>query len=620
MGFIMDGLDAEAYDRSYSDRALVRRIVGYFRPALGLMILVAAMVVLNSLTDTALPLAISRGIDALSKGTLGSPWLLVGVILAAGALSWTFNFVRLWYTAQVVGDVVLRLRLDAFSAVVARDMSFYDEFPSGKIVSRVTSDSEDFSTVVTLTLGLLSQVLLVVLITAVLFYVNVRLALIVVAMTPLIVGAALGFRRIARLTTQRGQRAQARVNASVQEAMTGITVAKNFRQEATMYEEFKVINEQRYQVNLRQGFVFSGIFPVLTTIAGLGTTAIVYFGGLSVLDRAISAGTWFLFVQAINLFWFPLTSIASFWSQFQLGLSASERIFALIDAEPRVQQTDSRPVTRLDGRIEFRHLTFRYVERESVLRDFNLTIRPGETLALVGHTGAGKSSLGKLVARFYEFQGGELFIDGQDIRTLDLRAYRRHLGLVPQVPFLFSGTVRDNIRYARPAATDAEVERVARQIGHGDWIEALPEGLATAVGEAGRALSMGQRQLVALARVLLQDPAILILDEATASVDPLTEAQIQEGLDLLLHDRTAIVIAHRLSTVRTADRIVVLDHGRVVEEGTHASLLASGGHYAELYNTYFRHQSPDYVPGGGYVAVAAGVSKDGPEPAVTPAG
>src|SRR5581483_6789171 len=234
------------------------------------MILVAAIVVLNSLTDTALPLAISRGIDALSKGTLGSPWLLVGVILAAGALSWTFNFVRLWYTAQVVGDVVLRLRLDAFSAVVARDMSFYDEYASGKIVSRVTSDSEDFSTVVTLTLNLVSQVLLVALIAAVLLYVDVHLALLAFAIAPLIVVAALAFRRVARRSTQRAQRALARVNSIVQEAMSGITVAKNFRQEATMYEEFRAINEQRYQVNVRQGFVFSGIFPILTTIAGLG--------------------------------------------------------------------------------------------------------------------------------------------------------------------------------------------------------------------------------------------------------------------------------------------------------------------------------------------------------------
>ena len=315
-------------------------------------------------------------------------------------------------------------------------------------------------------------------------------------------------------------------------------------------------------------------------------------------------------MQSIGILWFPLTSIASFWSQFQLGLSASERVFALIDAEPRVQQVDQQPVPRLDGRIEFKDVFFQYTEQQTVLAGFNLTIKAGETVALVGHTGAGKSSLGKLVARFYEFQGGEILIDGRDIRTFDLHAYHRRLGIVPQVPFLFSGTVADNIRYARPQATDEEVAAVAQNIGWGDWLEALPNGLDTEVGEEGKALSMGQRQLVALARVLLQDPSIIILDEATASVDPLTEAQIQEGLDLVLENRTAIIIAHRLSTIRHADRIIVLSRGSIVEEGSHDLLMRQGGHYAQLYNTYFRHQSPDYRPGEGFVPVLIPVTEN----------
>ncbi len=609
MGFIMDGLDEETYDRKYDDRQLIARIIGYFRPQLKLMLLVALLVVLTSLMDTAFPLLIARSLDILTATNSAQLIvLLVVTILVTGLLSWTFNFLRQRYTARSVGNVVLALQQDAFAAIVARDMSFYDEYPSGKIVSRVTSDTEKFATVVTLTLNLLSQLLLFFLIAGVLFYINATLALLALTITPAIVAIALGFRWIARRTTQRSQRSMARVNANVQEAISGITVAKNFRQEQNMYDAFKKVNQQSYHVNVRSGFVYNGIFPLLFLVANVGTTIVIYFGGLNVLNGTISAGEWFLFVQSIGILWFPLTSIASFWSQFQLGLSASERVFALIDAEPRVRQIDHQPVPRLKGRIEFKDMFFQYTEQQTVLAGFNLTINAGETVALVGHTGAGKSSLGKLVARFYEFQGGELLIDGHDIRSFDLQAYHRQLGVVPQVPFLFSGTVADNIRYARPEASDEEVSDVAQYIGWGDWLEALPDGLATEVGEEGKALSMGQRQLVALARVLLQDPSIVVLDEATASVDPLTEAQIQEGLDLVLENRTAIIIAHRLSTIRHANRIIVLSRGEIVEEGNHDALIAQGGHYAQLYNTYFRHQSPDYRPGEGFIPVLIPVS------------
>jgi ABC-type multidrug transport system fused ATPase/permease subunit len=276
----------------------------------------------------------------------------------------------------------------------------------------------------------------------------------------------------------------------------------------------------------------------------------------------------------------------------------------LIDAEPRIKQTDTQRVPALVGKIEFKQIDFRYTDQEQVLDDFNFTIRAGETVALVGHTGAGKSSLGKLIARFYEFQGGVLLIDGRDIRTFDLNDYRQHLGIVPQTPFLFAGTIADNIRYGKQNATDEEVAAAAQRVAGGDWLLALPQGLGTEVGEEGRGISMGQRQLVALARVVLQDPAILILDEATASVDPLTEALIQEGLAEVIKERTAIVIAHRLSTIRSADRIVVLRKGEIIEEGAHTTLMDAGGHYAELYNTYYRHQSPDYQPDAVAIPVA----------------
>jgi ATP-binding cassette, subfamily B, bacterial len=604
MGFILDGLDTEGYDRTYRDRELLGRILAYFRPKLGAMILVAAMIVLHSGTQAAIPLLISWGVDQIEAGSLASVgWLLTGGILVAGVLGWVFNFIRQWFGAKVTGDVVLDLRSDAFDAVLDRDMSFYDEHPTGKIVSRVTSDTDDFATVVSLTMNLLSQILLVGFITALLFLRDVELALLTLAVAPVVIGAALLFRRVARSSTQRAQRSLARVNANLQEIMGGISVAKNFRQERTVYDEFTPINRQNYAVTLRQGFIFSVIFPVLFLVAGLATVVLVQVGGTSVLDGRLSAGDWYLFLQAVALFWFPLTSIAAFWSQFQQGLAASERVFALIDAQPRVVQNDARHVGRLAGRIEFRRLTFGYDVGAPVLHNFDLTIAAGETIALVGHTGAGKSTLSKLITRFYEFQGGRLLVDGHDVRSLDLGDYRRQIGAVPQAPFLFSGTVADNIRYPRQEASDADVLGAAQQVGGGDWLEALPDGLQTDVGEHGRSLSMGQRQLVALARLLVQDPAIVVLDEATASVDPLTEAQIQEGLDVVLAGRTSIVIAHRLSTIEHVDRIIVLDHGRIVEEGTHTELVRAGGRYCDVYNTYFRHQSPHYQPGTGFVAV-----------------
>ncbi|MDE0609147.1 MAG: ABC transporter ATP-binding protein [Anaerolineaceae bacterium] len=596
----MDGLNAEEYDRQYSDRELVRRILGYFRPEGRRMLLVACALLSTSLLNTGLPIFISQSIDRVAADPSRRNLILalVGTIVL-GAFAWVFNALRQWQSATAIGNVTLRLREDAIDAVLRRDLSFYDSIPSGKIVSRVNSDTQAFSAVVTLTTDLMSQFLLVVLLIGYLFTVSPRLTLILLLLAPVIIATALGFRHIARKTITQSRRVQAEVSAHIQETVSGIRIAKTFRQEGSIYGEFLGVNRHSYRINLISGYTFSSIFPLLGLLAGLGTTALVYFGILDAQAGAISAGTWFLFIQGMQMFWFPLTSIASFWSQFQLGLAAGERVFALIDDEPKVIQRDARILPEIAGEICFGRVDFRYTDKEQVLQDFSLTIQPGETLALVGHTGSGKSSIGKLIARFYEFQGGTISIDGVDIRELDLHDYHTRLGLVTQTPFLFDGSVRDNIRYGRPEASDADVERSARMVGQGDWLKALPEGLDTEVGERGSALSMGQRQLVSLARVLLQDPSIFILDEATASVDPLTETLIQEGLDLVLEQRTSIVIAHRLSTIRHADRIIALRHGEIIEEGNHETLLARGGHYAELYNTYFRHQSLEYIEAAG---------------------
>ena len=596
MGFIMDGLEAEDYDRQYTDWQLVKRIIGYFKPHFWKMLAVAAVVFLSSLMDLVLPIVVSQTLDALQFSPETFDPVATTILLAAAAsMGWVANLVRQWLSAEAVGDVTLDMREDAFNAVTERDMSFYDQYSTGKVVSRVLSDTQAFSETVRLTINLMSRLLLVVLLMIYLVTVNLNMTLILIGIMPFITYTALRFRTVARRTVTDSRRQLATVNAHIQESVSGIGVAKAFRREQMIYEEFKAVNQQSYEVEKINGFVFSSIFPILITIAGVGVAAVVWIGINLAQQEVLTAGEWYLFIQGMGMIWFPITSIASFWSQFQLGLAAGERVFALLDAEAMVKQKADEPVASLRGEIEFVNMDFHYNEGEQVLRDFSLRIGAGETLALVGHTGSGKSSIANLINRFYEYQGGELLIDGRDIRYFDLSSYRRQLGVVTQSPFLFDGTVMDNIRYGKPEASDEAVIAVAHQVGRGDWLVSLQEGLQTEVGERGGSLSMGQRQLVAIARVLLQDPAIFVLDEATASVDPLTETLIQEGLDVLLGNRTSIVIAHRLSTIQHADRIIVLDHGEIIESGTHDELMRSGGHYATLYDSYFRHQSLEYI-------------------------
>jgi len=621
MGFF-GGLNAEKYDRQYTDRQLFGRIAEYFVSQTRRLGIVSGLVVVSAGITAALPILVSKSVDLIPDPVdsatrsymawaasiagglpaLPASRLDIGIILMIGLALfgvgvgiWGLNWARRALVVRAVGDVVLKLRSDGFNATAEHDLSFYDQFSSGRIVSRITSDTNDFGQLVVIVTDVTSQIFQAFILGIVLFKTEWKMALLMTAFMPFVLGMALGFRSLARRVTRRGMRAMADVNAAIKETVSGISIAKNFRQEESIFDIFDAANQQSYGVNVQRGFILSLVFPTLNAIGGIFVAILVYVGGLSIQQGIVTAGSWYLFIISLDNFLFPVMNLSAFWTQIQSGLAAAERVFALIDADPNVFQTNKRDVPRLKGEIRFKDMEFRYTDKDPVLTQFNLLVHPGENLALVGHTGAGKSSIAKLIARFYEFQSGDLTIDGYDIRTFDLTQYRRQLGIVSQVPFLFSGTVAQNIRYAAPAVTDAEMLAMAQRIGDGEWLETLPEGLHTEVGERGNRLSMGQRQLVALMRVLAQKPAIFILDEATASIDPFTEWQIQQALNIILQNTTSILIAHRLSTVKAADRIVVMDNGSIIEEGSHEGLLAQSGHYATLYNTYFRHQSLSYI-------------------------
>ena len=593
---LFSGLDAEAYDRTYSDRELVARILTYFWPHARRVVIILMALITIAIAGAATPILVSRTVDLIAEQeSTQADQILVFSLFLLGFIIWIANWVRRRLTSRGVADVMMQLREDAFSAAASHDLSFYDEYPSGRIVSRITSDTQEFAQIIVLVTDLLNQAVQAVILLTFLLLIEWRLTLLLLSILPIIFGAALGFRRIARKVTRRGMRAMANVNAAIKESVTGISVAKNFRQEATIYAEFDEINRQSYRINVRRGLVLSLVFPTLSALGGIATALLVYAGGVSAGKALVSVGAWYLFISSLNQFWFPVLNLSAFWSQVQGGLSAAERVFALIDTQSDVRQSGNYRIEKLRGEIHFDAVNFEYNPHEPVLEKFSLTITPGENIAFVGHTGAGKTSVARLISRFYEFQDGKIIIDGQDIRSLDLSSYRRQLGIVSQVPFLFSGTVLENICFARPEASEEDVLDLAHQIGGGSWLETLPVGLQSATGERGAMISMGQRQLVSLMRVLIQRPGIFILDEATANIDPFTESQIQDALSLIMAKTTSILIAHRLSTVKAADRIIVLDKGMIIEEGNHKQLIDLGGYYSVLYNTYFRHQSIEYI-------------------------
>jgi ABC-type multidrug transport system fused ATPase/permease subunit len=593
MGYF--GLGEEGYDRIYSDRKLFFRILKLFRPYRRSMTIIIAFICLSSITYGLTPYLMSLIIKQLEIRS--DPVFLIFFIintLILNSLGYLFNYVNRRTGNRMVYGVCYNLRRQTNLRVLEQDLSFFDKYPTGRIVSRINSDGSKFGRSITMFTELISSFLIFMIVLIPMIIVSPLLTGVFMTIVPFVFAFTLSFRKIARRKSVYGQRSLAQVNAFVQESMAGIQIIKSFRQEESQYDKFQAINKQSYRVNMSRALYLSILFPSLDVLIAVLYALLIFFGGNLILQGELSGSDIYLFLQSSLLMFSPILQIAGFWAQFQDGLSAAERIFALQDSQSYIKQ-GGHILDSIKGRIEFDNLGFEYVPEKPVFKDFNLEIQPGETVAIVGQTGAGKSSLTKILLRLYEFQSGDVRVDGHSIRDISLSEFRRSVGFIPQVPFLWADTIENNVKYGSPEASHEDVIWALEQSGGMEWIKNLDNGLKTFILERGKVLSMGQRQLIVFARVLLQNPSILILDEATASVDPFTELQIQEAMEKVMKGRSTIVIAHRLTTVRNVDRIIVLDHGKIVEEGNHDSLMQRNGYYARLYNTYFRHQSYEFI-------------------------
>lgn len=589
------GLGEEGYDRIYSDRKLFSRILKLFKPYRRSMTIIITFICLSSITYGLTPYLMSLIIKQLEMES--DPLILIFFIintLILNSLGYLFNYVNRRTGNRMVYGVCYNLRRQTNLRVLEQDLSFFDKYPTGRIVSRINSDGSKFGRSVTMFTELISSFLIFMIVFIPMIIISPLLTGVFMIVVPFVFAFTLSFRKITRRKSVYGQRSLAQVNAFVQESMAGIQIIKSFRQEESQYDNFQAINKQSYRVNMSRALYLSILFPSLDILVAVLYALLIFFGGNLILQGELSGSDIYLFLQSSLLMFSPILQIAGFWAQFQDGLSAAERIFALQDSQSYIKQ-GGYVLDSIKGRIEFDNLGFEYVPDKPVFKDFNLVIQPGETVAVVGHTGAGKSSLTKILLRLYEFQSGDVRIDGHSIRDISLSEFRRSVGFIPQVPFLWADTIENNVKYGSPEASHEDVIRALERSGGMEWIKNLDNGLKTFILERGKVLSMGQRQLIVFARVLLQNPSILILDEATASVDPFTELQIQEAMEKVMKGRSTIVIAHRLTTVRNVDRIIVLDHGKIVEEGNHESLMRRNGYYARLYNTYFRHQSYEFI-------------------------
>ena len=531
--------------------------------------------------------AIDRGIERHDMTAL---YVTVAIFLVSAVVYGIFTYAQT-YLVGWVGQRALRdLRMRLFAHLQQLSIGFYSRNIAGVVISRMTNDIEALDQLVEDGLATLIESGLTLLgVIVILMALDLHLALLTFISLPFLLAGAFAF-RIASAGAYRLTREQiAAITGYLGETLSGIRTIRTFGQEQRHLDEFAELNEKNRAVNMTTVHLNAAYFPAVELFSALVTVEILVIGGIAAIDGRASTGVVFGFIAALNNFFNPIQQLSQLYTTYQSGMAALDKIDNLLDEEPElVDAPDATELPTIRGELDFDHVSFRYGDEDApyALRDIELRVAPGETVALVGETGAGKSTFAKLVARFYDPSEGAVLVDGHDLRSVTAHSLRSQMGIVPQEGFLFSGSVRDNLAFGRPEASDDELRDAARAVGADQFVMALPDGYDTQIGERGVQLSAGQRQLVAFARALVADPRILVLDEATSNVDVHTERLIEDGLRRLVHGRTAIVIAHRLSTIRNASRILVMEYGEIVEQGSHDELLALEGRYWELYRDW----------------------------------
>jgi ATP-binding cassette subfamily B protein len=575
------------------DFKVLRRIMKFVQPYKGRFYFLIFLTLAIGVLTPVRPLLIQWTLDnPVASGDYNTMFemmvVLFGLLVVQSVAQYVHTYMSGWMGQQVIRDI----RTQLYQHLVNLRLRFFDKTPIGRLVTRTISDVETLADVFSEGLAaMVSDLLQLIFILAFMFYQDWRLALLSLATVPLLMISTYIFKEKIKVAFNDVRNAVANLNTFVQEHITGMNVVQIFASEKREFEKFKAINEEHRQANLRSVLYYSIYFPVAEIIAAAGIGLMVWYGAkgaINVEETGITIGKLIAFIMYIQMFFRPIRMIADRYNTLQMGIVSSSRIINLLDNKEHVQDTGTHKPEHIQGAVKFDHVWFAYNGEEYVLKDVDFDVKPGETIALVGATGAGKSSIINLLNRFYEINKGSIMIDGEDIRSYDLGHLRKNIGVVLQDVFLFSDTIMNNITLGNPDVTEEMVWHAADLVGARKFIERLPGQLNYNVMERGATLSVGQRQLISFIRAMVYDPRILVLDEATSSVDSETEQMIQQAIEKMMKGRTSIVIAHRLSTIQKADKIMVLDLGEIRERGKHEELLAREGYYAQLYKMQYK--------------------------------